>query len=419
LGESNTPQAPDKCFEKARWWRRYNGFIRQCLLIRQAFYDFQFKIFPRHKGDKSKLDKWLATPFVAKAVRTYRRDVWSEWLTLDVAVGFWRDKGGLPQTYPPERCRYDDSFGSETLRIRHGLTAEQIRGLNLSKREKDELLKNPSELVLVRNALGQMEDSAFNFDVVKRERVGAGFGRPGLESVYRAAAQQESLEVRDAILAHATRLVIEQHLLGHEIKSGMHAGSKANFCNEKKAKAVEEGLRGKTGHTRIVTNFDHKVAFPGPDPNQYEGKRYLAVLDRLLLWSMPVGQIILTKTLNPYLMEVFRTQATADRESVGAHLELVFAGALACPVPIQAKWSDRCFRDSRLALDMIKTGLNSGPISQHTFITETGYDPDEEREKKAEEAKLPTAQTQPIYDGAHGANKKTSGPKPGSSNQTQ
>lgn len=292
--------------------------------------------------------------------------------------------------------------------------------MKLTAKEKEFLTKNASCFTLTHTFKGDAgAGEPFAFDVIKRERVGVGFARPGLECVYRTAAQQESLEVRDALLAHVGRTVIEQHQLGHEIKAGIHAGSKANFCNDKKAKAVEEGLRGKTGHVRMVTNFDHKVLFPGPDPAQYEGKKYLACLDRLLLWSMPVGQIILTKTLNPYLMEVFRTQAATERDYLAPHLVTVFRDALGCPVPVRVKWSDRCFRDSRLAADLLKNGLNTGPISQTTYTVEAGYDPTEEREFKAEEAKLPKAQTQPIYDGAHGAPKKTAGPKPGSSNQTQ
>jgi hypothetical protein len=68
----------------------------------------------------------------------------------------------------------------------------------------------------------------FGFDVLKPERMGSGFGIPTITPLFVCSAQVQSLEVADAQLAAACRVVMEQHLMGHEIKSGIHPGSGVN-----------------------------------------------------------------------------------------------------------------------------------------------------------------------------------------------
>jgi hypothetical protein len=71
---------------------------------------------------------------------------------------------------------------------------------------------------------------------------------------------------------------MEQHLMGHEIKAGIHAGSKAHFWNKSRAQGFEKSVKGEQGHVRITTNFDHQIkqAANWPDAKVYDGKRHEA-----------------------------------------------------------------------------------------------------------------------------------------------
>jgi hypothetical protein len=122
--------------------------------------------------------------------------------------------------------------------------------------------------------------------------------------------------------------------------------------------------------------------------------------------------LILGKTLNPYLLPMLKIQAVAEREIVAEHLRTVFIEALGAPDDIKLVWSNKPFVDPRIAADLSKTALASGPLSQTSFLEEIEADPEEERENKAMEAKLPKSQTTPIFDAAHG-DKKPPGRKPG------
>jgi hypothetical protein len=177
-------------------------------------------------------------------------------------------------------------------------------------------------------------------------------------------------------------------------------------------KKAIDGLKGKSGVITIGTNFDHALDFPRPDTKHFDGGKYDAVVKRIAYWAMPLGQMVLERSLNPYLVPVFKMQAAAERELMGAHLMAVFA-ALNPPKPFKVAWSNRCFTDSRMFTDLLKFGLTSGPLSQETFLSESGYDANQERARKAKEALLPDSQKHPAFDAAHG-NSETAGRKAGS-----
>ena len=170
--------------------------------------------------------------------------------------------------------------------------------------------------------------------------MGSGFGIPTVAPLFVCAAQLQSLEVGDAQLAAACRVVMEQHLMGHEIRAGIHAGSKAHFWNITRAKAFEKSVKGKTGHLRVTTNFDHAVkqAANWPDAKVYAASRYDAGMNRMALWAMPLGQMVMGKSLNPYLLPMLKFQAAGERDYMADHLRLMFVEALGAPSDIRLTW---------------------------------------------------------------------------------
>ncbi len=402
------PGKPSKQFERARYWFENQWFVRSVTLLRCAFYNYGFQVQAVEKKDKEKVKRWDKAN--ARMSRRYARDAWIEWLIQNCVLGVWRTEGGNPpMTWAPEAAKYSDAFGEETLTLIHNFKDAQIG--KLSRKEQAALKKKPGELVLTHD-----DDAAFSFEVLSRQRSGYGLGPPSYLPIFTCSAQLESLEVGMALLAGSMRNVMEQHKMGHEIKSGIHAGSRANMIKKTRVDEFTKATKGKNGSYRIATNFDHNIVaaanWPQDGTNLFDAKWYESGMMRLMNWANPIGPMILGKNLNPFLMNMLRTQAADEREIMKEHLTKVFVEALGAPEGIELRWSDRCFIDPRIAATLISTGLNSGPVSQSTFQEELGLDRDQERERKLEEFGLPKSQTTPIYDGAHGP-PKDKGRKPG------
>jgi hypothetical protein len=200
MGAASNPEALDKCQERARYWSENNWLVRSILMLRQCFYDFEFKLTAVSDKDADAVERWASAH--AATMAAYRRDAWKEWGMVDVVVGLWR-KGGRPLVFPVEKCRYSDTFGMEQLTIRHGLSDAAIDALDLSPAEKV-ALKNSSELKLGK------DHPLFKFEVLKRASIGNGFGFPGMKTLFTALAQNESMEVGDNLLAGVGRDVIVQ-----------------------------------------------------------------------------------------------------------------------------------------------------------------------------------------------------------------
>lgn len=405
------PMDRKRQFEKARHHFKHQWFIRTITLMRQAFYHYGFRIGSEEGKVSPAIKKWERN--CRNTYRRYAREAWLEWLIVENVVGLWRRKGGKPPlTFPPERCDFTDIFGWEKIKLRHDITREQSTTIgSFTRTEGEALTKNDSKVLELDH-----DDKVFGFDICRRERRGSGFGVPAMEPLFTCAAQMMSLEVGDAQLAAACRMVMEQHSMGHEIRSGLHAGASTHFWKKSRAEAFAASVKGKTGHLRITNNFDHviKQAANWPDPRLWDGKKYDSGYDRMAMWSAPLGQMLLGKNLNPFLLMILRFQAGQEREYMGEHLRTIFVEGLGAPADIKVCWSDKCFKDSRIAADLLKTGFAGGPVSQTAILQEADLDPEEQRELKAEEAKLPKGQTTPIFDAAHGAPDKTKGRTPGS-----
>jgi len=150
------------------------------------------------------------------------------------------------------------------------------------------------------------------------------------------------------------------------------------------------------------------------DPKFYDKKKYEAAIQKFSIWAAPLAQMFMERNLNPNLMDILKQQAALDREYMEPHLATVFTEALKAPKPVRPVWSNRCFKDARLAADLLKWGIQWGYISQQSAQEESGYIPEEEYARKKAEAEKPEAETQPLVDANHGKDKPPGGRKRGS-----
>jgi hypothetical protein len=405
-------------FQQARRWSRLVSFIGTVQQLRVGFYNFGLlgalerpvnpkkpdgqKEWEWHPGiravnakDQEKISRWKEKN--AAEIQRVVLDIWRERMITRNVVCLWRNQGRL-LVKPPEACTFKDEFGIEKLSLKHDLTSTQIDSMaGLSPAEKLALKRGGDNVELTH------DDRLFHFAVLRDESVGMGFGWPDLVRVFHACCLEESLLVGDRQLADVCRVVYEQHLLGHEIKSGLHAGAPTHFVNKTRSEGTKKQIKSKKGHVQIITNFDHeiKIGAGRPDSKQYDAARYKEVMEQLALWGVPFAQMW-AGVVNPFLMSLARQVAGEERVRMNPFLSQLLQGPLGAPAPVVCQWRDDCFWDSRLLLDVLKAGLAGGPLSQESFLIGSGFDPSLERERKGVEARLGEGMTHPVFDAAHG-----------------
>jgi hypothetical protein len=402
-------------FERARYYHRRQWFVRAVIGLRLAFYNFGFELKAIKPADQVKVDGWWSAMANRQSVIAFVRDAWTERLITQNVISFWFDGGIRPLVLCPEEIvSFTDFMADEVLTIQHNMSAEAIDGNGLLSAAQKQKLKASSQLKLTHR------DPYFRFEVLREEKAGKGLGWPALESVAEACGQSESLDVADTILATICRTVHEVHKSGHETRNGPMAGRTHNL-DEKTAKAIERQFKGKTGHVRTIMNWDRTIDWLRPDAKHFEPKKFESVIDRLLWWSMPLGQIMTSTAYNAQWMSLFGVQGAQERAEMALHLEMVLNDAFQIPGRVRPCWSDACFVDARLFQELLKFGLTAGPVSQTTFLQACKLDPEKERDNKEAEAKLPKSKTWPLFDAAHGVNPaappvNNPGRKPGSPN---
>lgn len=427
-GDSTLGPPGGNVFVQSRRWGRVNPFVAKIINLRLAFIyhgllgqverpldakkpegEMEVEWHPGiqavDRKDRDVLKEWKRKN--AGEIQRVFHDIGKERLTTRNVVALWQPASGRVTVRPPEECSYTDKFGSENLTIRLNLTADEINKMNIAAAAKQELLKSPKTLTLTR------QSAVFKFRVLKDELVGLGFGWPDLATLFHACSLDESLLVGDRQLADACRTVYEQHLLGHDIKSGPHAGSPAHFANEVRRKGTLKEVKETKGHKTLVTNFDHqiKIGAGRPETSQYDAARYKASAEHLALWGVPYAQMW-SGTVNPFLMTLARQDAAGERRQLQPFLVDIVREGMRCPVDVFIRFEDSCFWDSRLLLDVLKIGLAGGPLSQGTFLNQTGFSQADELARKKWEALLPEKIMQPAFDAAHGI-KEAPGKPPG------
>lgn len=382
----------------------YNRYVRTVIKLKCAFATYGCSIMApagASKATQKRIERWAhdRRAYLLECMET----AWRDRYVYDNVVAFWVDGGAEPMLLPPERCEYRDPFGKEMLKYKPGWAERDVG-----------LLDDDSLVQRWRKGGGWLtlgEDPSEHFKVLKWERVGCGFGRPTLAAEISTLDQCTSMEVGENALGFMSRTPIRQHALGHEIKSGPHAGQPRHFIKKARAEAIKSELNGKTGMVEMATNFDHKILVSYPDASLFDARKWHTIRDRIAWWAGPLGVMLTGGPLlsMPTLMGMFREEVHQDRTRMGPFLEEALSAN--APDEISIRWGNQCFQDMRVWSELLKYGVQQGPISNHTFLEETGRDADREIEHKKDEIKERSI-WMPTYSGAHGKVPVESGGRP-------
>jgi len=401
LLQREVPGRVDDAFVRGRAWHRDNWFVQQICQMKQDFYNYDLQITPATPKAKKAVANVLADPMQRAELRRYIDSVWSEYILHQTVVSFWRKENTThPFLLLPENCEYSDAFGIEKLRV----------ALNYKKSDLEDDGKNgvvglnPSQLARYAGnkkiTLSEAEDEYFK--VLTENLKGQGFGWPRLRRVFRTLSQNESMEIGEFMYALAGRLVVREHKIGFEVRSGANAmRQEAYLWKKKRSDEIQKFFAGRNGLCETVQQFDHNMAVHWVDPKFYDARKWDTIINRCMFWAGPLGFMLMAKTPNPYLLPMLEVQAKAERLKVADHCEYVISEGFGLPVKLQ--WGNRCFRDPRLGWDMAKFYTSQGPLSLTTGLEEGGWDPEVEAERKKEEAKASRKdELFPLYDVHHG-----------------
>ncbi len=407
-----SPSTIKDAMELARDWHKKNLFVQQGLRLKIAVANYGFCIRPDLEyGQKldeparRRFTKWLRTN--GPAIHRLVLETMEDWFIMDNAVAFWRKSGrmALPRVFSlrPELCKYTDPMGEETLKVRMGWKIEELKALPPEAQKR----YGAAEIILD-------EEKGEYFRVLKRDRVGYGFAWPQMHAVFRVLNNAESHEVADNLWAFISRAVIRHFKIGHEIKQGPKAGQPNWFWNEKRDSAIRKFFEGRLGVMDYCSNFDTSLEYPFPSADRYDAKKYQSVWERLSYWLGPLGLVLMNRTANDFPLRLLRAWVEEERRLLRVHCEAIMREVFPSDPPAKLVWSNRVFMDGRQWLEFLKFMLQAGPLSQRSVLEEADFDPEEERERKAEEHELlqdgaAKGRVLPIFDPAHGKRPSTEG----------
>jgi hypothetical protein len=405
-------------FYMARNWFERQIFLRSITQLKFDLYNYGFKLgYSGPQGTTAAEKKEFAKKNDAIAawhennksdVMKLVRDTWQEWLTMDNAIAVW-SKDLPPVIYPIEHLTYTDEFGIEELRFAHGLSPQAIDMVpNISKKVR-QALADSKTVAIVKQGETYNGNNLFQFEALKRTRIGAGLAWPQIRGLFNTVITWEALELADSQLADAMRTVYELHKVGHEIKNGPRAGYPDHFLKKKRALAIDELIKNKRQFQatikKLVVNFDHEISYPRPDSKLFGGDRYEAALERLMYFAMPIAQMLFAKQVNPWHGNFLKAKAATERGYIGPFLDNILQNCLRAPKGTTCTWSDDMFTQPQQMMDTLKAGLASGPLSQQTFMEKAPGGPFNvhmERQRKDDEGDLEDHIVQPAFDAAHG-----------------
>lgn len=405
-------------FDKVGYWFTESSFLGAYLELMLGILNYDFKLVPTgkdagKKGSTKKLNEWLmeqAKPLVdeievesemAKVesnhtngdiIAAFARDVWMDYIKYSNVVALWLDNRQSALVIPIRRCEYSDQFAVEWLKYEHGLSQEEVERLLPDQQER---FKKSTVLL----DAGQGE----HFKVLKKTRVGDGFGLPSVYSLFRTLGEVENKEIGMSRMSFLMRNVTRMHLLGHEIKQGNHAGKPTHFWSKVRSDEVKKAWKDTEGVNDFTANFDHQVTFPWPDLKQFDKTAWEGTDKRLSDWGGPIMKMLQASGVMPYLTPLAKAQAKSFRDPVGRFLSFVIQRAFKTPVEVKVSWSNLIFSDSRLLAEMIKFAYQNGLSSMETSRDEIGFDASEPERKLMEaEDKEARKKGAPLFDASHG-----------------
>lgn len=414
------PDDLEGAFRDARKWEQKSLLMQVLVALKIGFYNYGFALRPVERpldeAKKEALRKWQRLN--RRKIRALVKETWQDRVVTDNVIAFWREKAGvvIPRVImvPAERCIYSDAMGIEKLKVNLGWNETDLR--TGKPGEPQDRTRDPNRLTakeIKRYAASRYvelsEDEGEFFRVLKRSRTGWGFTLPRMTAVFRTMAQDESMQVADNLWAFLSRAVTRHFKIGHEIRNGPLAGRGTWFWDPVRDAALREFFEGKVGILDVSTNFDVAIEFPYPDGKRFEREKYLSVFERLSTWAGPTGMMLLNNkgNGNPEWLKLLRIEATEERDDVGPYLSEIVNTVFKPPMEVEVSWKNTIFQDQRMAVELLKFLTTTGALSYRTALDEASFDPDQEREHKAEEAELIQDPEKkylllPPFDPAHG-----------------
>jgi hypothetical protein len=388
-------QLPRDLIKSARHFAEFNPWIELFVRLRAGFSNYGFRLKPAKGTGKVDAD-WLRENRVR--IHALGQQVWREFIPLSAVLVVWHDDDAEPVFLDPEApdVQFTDAMGQPRLTFSHGLSEEAIKQLGNPTRER--LYREKSQLQIVED-----DPTGHHFRVLKRAATGKGFGRPSLTPVLTACDTFAALEAADAMLAHESRRLYKRHLLGHEIRSGPFAGHATHFLKKERAEATGKKFKNKIGVVETADNFDSEVAWDYLPTQFFDEKKFNGVRERLFAWGAPLGQMLVTRGgIAPFLLDMLRQLVEPEREAVGNFMARLVNDCFDPPEPVAVTFSNKVFRDARIAAELLRYGVQTGALSQPTFREEAGFDEEQELANKRREVGMKPELKIPAYDAAHG-----------------
>lgn len=390
--------------EQARYWERENFFVPQVLDLQESFVNYGWHLVPSG-GNKStpaarrEIERWLTgepgRPGPRAKVAGLVRGTVKELCGRDNVVSLWRDysapewrgtewfRMGVQPAYleKPERCEFTQPQGIDVLKVVQTSTAQELRSLGFPDRA----------VVRYTSGLLQLDPIRWgeHFRVLRRDTLEKGFCWPRLHAAHKALAQCESMEVGEQALGMLARTVVRQWKMGFEpkVQAVAQGPQKLWRYDEKFAMRWERWIKGVIGMAQTVQQFDRTYEDVWVDPKWWDGNKWETVLNRLMWWGGPLAFMMVSKSVSPFLLGMLEAQCERDRRDLlGPFLEDVILQSFRPPMPVRVAWSNDCFKDARLAWDMLKNLMERGPASLTTALERAGLDPATEAERKRDEA---------------------------------
>lgn len=385
LDRKFSPNSVEESIVLARDWSERVPLLNLIVETKISFWDYGFAVVPETPGED--WDKWWRAN--GRRVCEFKDEVWEDWMRVDTGVMFWNtEEDWGPLTLRAEQCEYSDAFGKPKLKFRHGLSEKQIRELKADKRRFE------GGKVELRNTAEE------GFEVWKRQRKGEGFGKPRLHGLFDACATYDSLEKGENLLGLLHRLVQRHHRLGYEITNGVYAGTSNQHWDLKRWQDIEKFFKNLFGVVETSGNHDHKIEFITAPTEYYKEDKWKGIIRRMLDWAGPIGWAMFKDTLSSNMIAMAEPLAVLEREKLRWILMRVLQEGFKAP-PCKITWNSQCFRDARIAAELMKFGVSSGAVSIPTYHEYMGVDTDKERLRKKKDHEEKDI-WRPVYDAAHG-----------------
>ena len=417
---TDRPVSQNNIFKKCRGVVQDSSFLSAYIPLKASFYNFGFSIttVDNDSAQEAMLEEWLSTPYISRVlytdlitqealpielnvtygeiIRTFCRNVWHEFLTLDNCVGLWMDNLTVPTILALENCDYQDKLGSPIIRYTHGLGPLDYQLLG-----QDQVARfMQRSFILINPTYGE------HFKVLKRAPIGAGFGRPRLYSLFRTLGEVESKEMGFYARAFQLRNSPRHHKLGYEIKQGNHAGKGTWHWNSKRDIAVRAAWKDRVGPWELTTNFDHEVTFPWPDLKNFDDLAWKGTDQRLQTFGGPLARLLVSGEVKDGGFSSMRFEVSEDRTMVRDFLKTIVSGAFSPPKELKwtITWSDLAFVDPSKFVEMFKLGAQQGFTSIQSAREILGLNHAKENARKQLEATDPNAKEKflPMWDISHG-----------------